>query len=45
LHEAIKDAQSQGIKKILLNSTDMAKAIYEKLGFAKGESYYELLMQ
>jgi ribosomal protein S18 acetylase RimI-like enzyme len=44
LHEAIKDAQAQGIKKVLLNSTDMAISIYEKLGFTKCESYYEFIV-
>ena len=44
MREAINDVKSQGIKKILLHSSDMAKSVYEKLGFVKGENYFELKM-
>ena len=42
--EAINEAKSLGIKKILLNSSHMAKSIYEKLGFSNGKNYFELIM-
>ena len=42
MREAIKDVKLQGIKKILLHSSDMAKSIYENLGFAEGKNYFEL---
>ena len=42
MREVLSDAERQGIKSILLNSTDMAVSIYERLGFAKSESYYVL---
>jgi len=44
MSEIINDAKELGIKKILLNSTDMGKSIYEKLGFIKNDRYYEMLL-
>ena len=42
--EAIEDVKNQGIKKILLHSSDMAKSIYYELGFSEGKNYFELKM-
>jgi len=44
MSEAINDIKEQGIKKILLNSTDVGKPMYEKLGFIKNECYYEMML-
>ena len=44
MREVINDVKAQGIKKILLNSTDMGRSMYEKLGFIKNERYYEMVM-
>jgi GNAT superfamily N-acetyltransferase len=37
--EAIDDLKIQGIRKILLHSSDMAKPMYESLGFVEGKNY------
>jgi len=42
VREAIDDLKSQGIGKILLHSSDMAKPLYEGLGFAEGKNYMSL---
>jgi len=38
----IEVAKSQGTKKILLHSSEMAKPVYEKLGFEEGVNYYAM---
>jgi ribosomal protein S18 acetylase RimI-like enzyme len=39
ISEAIVDLKTQGIRKILLHSSDMAKPMYESLGFVEGKNY------
>ncbi|MFF2484628.1 GNAT family N-acetyltransferase [Paenibacillus sp. NPDC058071] len=39
ISEAINDLKAQGIKKILLHSSDMARPMYESLGFVEGKNY------
>jgi len=36
----IQVAKTQGIKKILLHSSEAAKSVYENLGFDEGTNYY-----
>lgn len=31
--EIIQDAKNRGVRRLLLNATDMGKPIYEKIGF------------
>lgn len=38
VHEAAEDLKIKGIKKILLHSSDMAKPMYEGLGFVEGKN-------
>ncbi|WP_409340325.1 GNAT family N-acetyltransferase [Paenibacillus sp. MBLB4367] len=40
--EAIDDLKAQGIGKILLHSSDMAKPMYESLGFVEGKNYMSI---
>lgn len=40
--EAIDDLKTQGIRKILLHSSDMAKPMYESLGFVEGKNYMSI---
>ncbi|MFF2019223.1 GNAT family N-acetyltransferase [Paenibacillus sp. NPDC058177] len=40
--EAIDDLRTQGIKKILLHSSDMAIPLYESLGFVEGKNYMSI---
>ncbi|WP_052414718.1 MULTISPECIES: GNAT family N-acetyltransferase [unclassified Paenibacillus] len=40
--EAIDDLKAQGIRKILLHSSDMAKPMYESLGFVEGKNYMSI---
>jgi GNAT superfamily N-acetyltransferase len=40
MKNVIEVAKSQGIKKILLHSSEMAKPVYENLGFEEGTNYY-----
>lgn len=40
----IHDVETQGVRKILLHSSDMAKSIYLKLGFTEGKNYLEFKM-
>jgi len=42
MKNVIEVAKSQGIKKILLHSSETAKPVYEKLGFDEGTNYYEM---
>lgn len=42
ISEAIDDLKTQGIKKILLHSSDMAKTMYENLGFVEGTNYMSI---
>ncbi|CAH1201566.1 hypothetical protein PAECIP111893_01657 [Paenibacillus plantiphilus] len=42
VREAIDDLKSQGIRKILLHSSDMAKPVYESLGFIEGKNYMSI---
>jgi len=42
IREAVNDVLSQGIKKVLLHSTDMVKSIYENIGFVEGKNYFVL---
>jgi len=42
MREAIDDVKSQGIKRVLLSSSDMAKPLYVNLGFVECKDYYEL---
>jgi len=42
IREAIDDVKTKGIKRILLHSSDMARSIYENLGFAEGKNYFGL---
>lgn len=42
VHEAIDDLKTQGIRKILLHSSDMAKSMYESLGFVEGKNYMSI---
>jgi len=44
MREAINNVKSLGIKRILLNSSDMAKSLYENLGFMESKNYFELKM-
>ncbi|WP_237179155.1 GNAT family N-acetyltransferase [Paenibacillus sp. MMS18-CY102] len=39
ISEAMGDLKAQGIRKILLHSSDMARPMYESLGFVEGKSY------
>ncbi|MEK8131834.1 GNAT family N-acetyltransferase [Paenibacillus filicis] len=40
--EAVGDLKTQGIRKILLHSSDMAKPMYEGLGFIEGKNYMSM---
>ncbi|QJD86633.1 GNAT family N-acetyltransferase [Cohnella herbarum] len=40
--EAIDDLKTQGIRKILLHSSDMAKPLYERFGFVEGKNYLSI---
>ncbi|MEK5256544.1 GNAT family N-acetyltransferase [Paenibacillus sp. FSL F4-0125] len=40
--EAIDDLKAQGIRKILLHSSDMGKPMYESLGFVEGKNYMSI---
>lgn len=40
--EAIDNLKAQGIGKILLHSSDMAKPMYESLGFVEGKNYMSI---
>ncbi len=40
--EAIVDLKTQGIRKILLHSSCMAKPMYEGLGFTEGKNYMSM---
>ena len=42
MKEAINDIKKQGIKKILLHSSEEAKSIYGNIGFSEGKNYFEL---
>ncbi|MBD3918383.1 GNAT family N-acetyltransferase [Paenibacillus sp. PR3] len=42
ISEAIGDLKMQGIRKILLHSSDMAKPVYEGLGFIEGKNYMSI---
>ena len=42
IRQAVADVKAQGIKKILLHSSDMARSVYEGLGFAEGENFFVL---
>ena len=44
MREAINDVKQLGIKRILLHSTDMAKSLYENLGFKESRNNFELKM-
>ncbi|BBI33484.1 GNAT family N-acetyltransferase [Cohnella abietis] len=39
ISKAIDDLKTQGIRKILLHSPDMAKPMYERFGFIEGKNY------
>lgn len=39
ISEAIDELKTQGVRKILLHSSDMAKPMYEGLGFVEGTNY------
>ncbi|MFC3745379.1 GNAT family N-acetyltransferase [Paenibacillus sp. GCM10012306] len=40
--EAIDYLKAQGIRKILLHSSDMAKSMYESLGFVEGKNFMSI---
>ena len=40
--EAVEDLKTQGISRILLHSSDMAKPMYESLGFIEGKNYMSI---
>jgi ribosomal protein S18 acetylase RimI-like enzyme len=40
--QAQDDLKAQGIRKILLHSSDMAKPMYEGLGFVEGKNYMSI---
>ncbi len=42
VREAIDDLKAQGILKILLHASDMAKPMYESLGFVESKNYMSL---
>ncbi|WP_268802149.1 MULTISPECIES: GNAT family N-acetyltransferase [unclassified Paenibacillus] len=44
VREAAEDLKIQGIRKILLHSSDMAKQMYESLGFVEGKNYMSINM-
>lgn len=42
ISEAIEDLNTLGIRKVLLHSSDMAKPVYESLGFIEGKNYMSI---
>jgi len=42
IHKASDDAAAQGVKKILLHSSDEAASFYKNLGFSEGVNYFDM---
>ncbi len=45
VHEALQDARTRGVRKVILHATDAGRRIYDKLGFQASSAYMELALE